>query len=83
MADTLDLSAKNVFAWNCRGDILASVPDDCTTIQRPGTQIGIAHNEDGPPFFRGFCFILYAEPDDGMNFRSFCYPGSLPGHTFA
>lgn len=82
MAAALDLPERNVFAWNCRGDILASVPDGCTTLQRPAAQISIAHNEDGLPFFRGSCFILDAAPDAGMNFRSFCYPGSLPGHTF-
>lgn len=82
LADGLDLPAKNVMAWNCRGDILASVPDGCTTVQRPGPIIGLAHNEDGLPFFRGSCWILDARPDNAVGFRSFCYPGSLAGHTF-
>jgi predicted choloylglycine hydrolase len=82
LAEGLDLPKKNVLAWNCRGDILASVPDGCTTIQRPGPTISLAHNEDGLPFFRGSCSVLDARPDDAMGFRSFCYPGSLAGHTF-
>ena len=74
-------------AWNCRGDLLASVPDGCTTIQQPGSTplgetIRLSHNEDGLPFFRGACFIVDATPDDGIGFRSFCYPGSIPGHSF-
>ncbi|WP_289040670.1 C45 family peptidase [uncultured Aliiroseovarius sp.] len=82
IAEGLQLPQRDVFAWNCRGDILASAPDGCTTIQQPGPNIGIAHNEDGLPFFRGSCFILDARPELGLGFRAFCYPGSLPGHTF-
>lgn len=82
MAEGLLVPFKDVFAWNCRGDILASVPDGCTTLQTPGATIRISHNEDGPPFFRGQCFILDASPRSSMAFRAFCYPGSLAGHTF-
>ncbi|MCR9215522.1 MAG: C45 family peptidase [Proteobacteria bacterium] len=82
LAAGLELPIEEVFAWNCRGDILASVPDGCTTVQRPGDEITITHNEDGLPFFRGSCFIVDARPVNDINFRSFCYPGSLPGHTF-
>ncbi|WP_439103833.1 C45 family autoproteolytic acyltransferase/hydolase [Celeribacter marinus] len=78
----LQLPLKDVFAWNCRGDILASVPDGCTTIQTPGDEIKISHNEDGLPFFRGYCFILDARPQSSTAFRAFCYPGSVAGHTF-
>lgn len=82
LADGLQLPFADVFAWNCRGDILASVPDGCTTIQTPGDIIQISHNEDGLPFFRGHCFILDATPQSSPGFRAFCYPGSLAGHTF-
>lgn len=82
LAEGLELPFKDVFAWNCRGDILASVPDGCTTLQTPGDEILISHNEDGLPFFRGHCFILDAKPQLSMGFRAFCYPGSLAGHTF-
>jgi len=82
LADGLELPLAEVYAWNCRGDILASVPDGCTTIQTPGSEIGISHNEDGLPFFRGHCYILDAKPKNSLGFRAFCYPGSLAGHTF-
>ncbi|QCO54593.1 6-aminopenicillanic acid acyl-transferase [Pseudorhodobacter turbinis] len=82
LAQGLGLPFQDVFAWNCRGDILASTPDGCTTIQSPGDIIRVSHNEDGLPFFRGHCFILDAKPQDSLGFRAFCYPGSLAGHTF-
>lgn len=82
LADGLELPIQDVFAWNCRGDILSSTPDGCSTIVEPGTPIRIAHNEDGLPFFRGQCFILNASPDNETAFRAFCYPGSIAGHTF-
>lgn len=81
LADGLELPFDDVFAWNCRGDLFASTSDGCTTIQMPGEDIVIAHNEDGLPFFDGHCFIT--EIAGSGNFTSFCYPGSIPGHTFA
>lgn len=82
LAEGLELPIHDVAAWNCRGDILASTPDGCTTIVDPGTSLTIAHNEDGLPFFRGHCFMLNAKPLNGTAFTAFCYPGSLAGHTF-
>ncbi len=82
LSEGLDLPLRDIFAWNCRGDILADVPDGCTTIAEPGLPIKIGHNEDGLPFFRGHCFILDARPCGSMNYRAFCYPGSIAGHTF-
>lgn len=81
LADGLELPFDDVFAWNCRGDLFANTSDGCTTVQLPGKDIVIAHNEDGLPFFDGHCFI--AEIAGPGNFTSFCYPGSIPGHTFA
>jgi len=83
LAEGLQLPVGQVMAWNCRGDLLASVPDGCTTVMLPGEIPVLAHNEDGLPFFRGACFIAEVTPDDAPGFRSFCYPGSVPGHTFA
>lgn len=83
LAAGLDLPVAQVMAWNCRGDLMASVPDGCTTVQLPGPSPVIAHNEDGLPFFRGDCFIAEIAPQDAPGFIAFCYPGSLPGHTFA
>lgn len=83
LADGLEVPVDKVFAWNCRGDLLATVPDGCTTVLTPGPVPGLAHNEDGLPFFRGTCFIADVRPDGAIPFHAFCYPGSLPGHTFA
>lgn len=83
LAEGLDMPVDAVFAWNCRGDLLARVPDGCTTVMVPGDEAVLAHNEDGLPFFRGACFIAEAAPQDAPGFRAFCYPGSIPGHTFA
>lgn len=83
MAEGLGLPIGQVFAWNCRGDLLASVPDGCTTVMLPGPEPVLAHNEDGLPFFRGACFIAEAQPEGRPGFHAFCYPGSIPGHTFA
>lgn len=83
LAEGLGLPLEQVFAWNCRGDLLASVPDGCTTVMVPGDRPTLAHNEDGLPFFRGACFIADVAPQGQPGFRSFCYPGSIPGHTFA
>lgn len=83
LAEGLGLPVEPVFAWNCRGDLLASVPDGCTTLVMPGAAPTIAHNEDGLPCLAGHCFMLEAEPDHGLGFTAFCYPGSLPGHTLA
>jgi hypothetical protein len=83
LAEGLELPADQVMAWNCRGDLLASAPDGCTTVMVPGAEPVIAHNEDGLPFFRGACFRAEVRPDDAPAFTAFCYPGSIPGHTFA
>lgn len=83
LAEGLDLPVAQVMAWNSRGDLLASVPDGCTTVLLPGEVPVLAHNEDGLPFFRGACFMADARPDGAAGFRSFCYPGSIPGHALA
>tara|TARA_R110002126_G_scaffold291581_1_gene453937 strand:+ start:1470 stop:2492 length:1023 start_codon:yes stop_codon:yes gene_type:complete len=83
LADGLGLPVEQVAAWNCRGDLLMSVPDGCTTVQIPGSEPTIGHNEDGLPFFRGSCFIADVKPENASGFISFYYPGSIPGHTFA
>lgn len=83
LAEGLDLPVSQVVAWNCRGDLLASVPDGCTTVMLPGEPPVLAHNEDGLPFFRGHSFIADVRPEGAPGFRAFCYPGSIPGHTFA
>ncbi len=83
LAEGLELPLEQVFAWNCRGDLMSNVPDGCTTVQIPGDVPVIGHNEDGLPDFRGHAMLAKVAPDDGPAFLSFCYPGSIPGHTFA
>lgn len=83
LADGLRLPLEKVVAWNCRGDLLSNVPDGCTTVQVPDPRPMIGHNEDGLPGFRGHAFLAAVTPDDGPALISFCYPGSIPGHTFA
>ncbi|MGC9369267.1 MAG: C45 family autoproteolytic acyltransferase/hydrolase [Paracoccaceae bacterium] len=83
LAEGLELPLEKVFAWNCRGDLMSNVPDGCTTVQLPGPRPVIGHNEDGLPGFLGHAFVASLAPQDGPGFLSFCYPGSLPGHTFA
>lgn len=82
LAEGLGLPFDQVFAWMCRGDLLAAAPEGCTTVMIPGAEPVIAHTEDGFPVLRGHCFMAEAEPDWGPAFTAFCYPGSLPGHTF-
>ena len=82
LAEGLALPFEDVFAWNCRGDLLMDTADGCTTVMLPGDEITLAHNEDGLPCLNGHCFIAQVEPTTGVPFFSFCYPGSIPGHTF-
>lgn len=83
MAEGLDLPFDAVFLWNCRGDVWAFAPDGCTTVQIPGAEPLLAHNEDGDPGFRGHCALAQVRPAGGTAFTGFVYPASLPGHTFA
>jgi len=83
LAGGLGLPFRQVMAWNCRGDLMSNVPDGCTTVQFPGDVPVIAHNEDGLPEFRGHAFMIDAAPLDAPEFTAVCYPGSIPGHTFA
>lgn len=83
LASGLDLPFDDVFLWNCRGDVWAFAPDGCTTVQIPGVELVVAHNEDGDPGFRGHCALARIRPESGRAFTSFVYPASIPGHTFA
>lgn len=83
LAEGLALPVAQVFAWNCRGDLLAHTPDGCTTVMLPGAVPVIAHNEDGLPGLRGLCFLAEVQPEAAPGFVAFCYPGSIPGHSFA
>ncbi|HCI6433593.1 C45 family peptidase [Klebsiella quasipneumoniae] len=85
MAEGLQAPVDEVFAWNCRGDLVRSTSDGCTTLagRNAEGELIIAHNEDGFPQLREDCAIVSVTPDVGLAFTSFAYPGSLCGHTFA
>ncbi len=86
IADGAGLPIDEIFLWNCRGDLRDLDPalDDtgCTTVLLPGEAAVIGHNEDGAAELAGLCFLCDVEPDDGLGFTAFCYPGMLPGHAF-
>ena len=83
LAHGLDLIFEDVFLWNCRGDVWAMTLDGCTTVQIPGNEPILAHNEDGDPGLRGHCAMAQIRPEGHVAFTSFVYPASIPGHTFA
>lgn len=85
LADGLQAPIDEVFAWNCRGDLVRSTSDGCTTVagKKDDGEFIIAHNEDGFPQLRDDCAIVTISPDHGLAFTSFAYPGSICGHTFA
>jgi len=85
LAEGLQAPIDEVFAWNCRGDLVRSTSDGCTTVAGKGAngKLIIAHNEDGFPQLRDDCAIVSITPDEGLAFTSFAYPGSICGHTFA
>ncbi|MGE9550935.1 C45 family autoproteolytic acyltransferase/hydrolase [Erwinia amylovora] len=85
LAEGLQAPLDEVFAWNCRGDLVRSTSDGCTTVagsSANGERI-IAHNEDGFPQLRDDCAMVTIVPNQGLKFISFAYPGSICGHTFA
>jgi hypothetical protein len=83
LAEGLHLPFAQVLAWNARGDLLAGAGEGCTTVQLPGAAPVLAHNEDGLPGLAGACFLAEVQPESAPAFMSFCYPGSVPGHSFA
>ncbi|WP_058912111.1 C45 family autoproteolytic acyltransferase/hydolase [Entomohabitans teleogrylli] len=85
LAEGLDAPFEEVFAWNCRGDLVRSTSDGCTTVAgfSDNGAWAIAHNEDGFPQLLEDCALVTIRPEAGMAFTSFAYPGSLCGHTFA
>ncbi|MDJ0036851.1 putative choloylglycine hydrolase [Pantoea allii] len=85
LAEGLQAPVDEVFAWNCRGDLVRSTSDGCTTVAGTNAKDEriIAHNEDGFPQLRDDCAIVTVIPEQGLRFTSFAYPGSICGHTFA
>ena len=88
IADGVGAPLEDMFMWNCRGDLPppGKDPEGCTSVMLPATaerHAMIAHNEDGGAELAGTCFMARIEPEAGPGFDTFCYPGMLPGHSFA
>lgn len=83
LADGLGLPFDDVVLWHFRGDVWDMPPEGCTTVQIPGAEPVVAHNEDGDPEHRGHCALAHVRPIGSEAFTSFIYPGSVPGHAFA
>lgn len=83
LAEGLGLPFDDVFVWNSRGDVWAMAPDGCTTVQLPGAEPVLAHNEDGHAGLRSGCAMALIRSEGGKAFSAFVYPASIPGHTFA
>ncbi|MFB4202937.1 hypothetical protein KBTX_00254 [wastewater metagenome] len=84
LAEGLDQPLEAVLLWNCRGDLAPTGPEGCSSVAVAGDGVNwLAHNEDGDPRLRRHCFLLDADPAAAPGFVTFCYPGSLPGHTLA
>lgn len=82
LADGCEQSFNDMLLWNCRGDLLPTGPEGCTSIlANRENDILLAHNEDGDPNLRDDCFILDAKLTNGTRFVCFAYPASIPGHT--
>lgn len=85
MAEGPRTPVDEVFTRNCRGDLVRSTSDGCTTLAGVGAEdeLIIVYNEDGLPQLRGDCAVAHATPSVGLVFTSFTYPGSPYGRTFA
>ena len=92
LAAGADFDLAHLLAWNCRGEFRFAEgattleAAGCTTVLSPardGRPAIVGHNEDGEPELHGHCFLVDVTQEEGPAFTSFCYPGLLPGHTFA
>lgn len=88
IADGIGAPLEDIFLWNCRGDLPPPGADaeGCTSIMIPSEANGvgiIAHNEDGGANLAGCGFMARIEPETGPGIDTFCYPGMLPGNSFA
>ncbi len=83
MADGVGVPFDDMVLWHFRGDVWEMPPEGCTTVQIPGEEPIVAHNEDGSPAQLSRCAIAYVRPTGSRAFTSFIYPGTVPGHAFA
>jgi predicted choloylglycine hydrolase len=83
MADGVGVPFDDMVLWHFRGDVWEMPPEGCTTVQIPGIEPIVAHNEDGSPAQLSRCAMARVRPTGSKAFTSFIYPGTIPGHAFA
>lgn len=83
MADGVGVPFDDMVLWHFRGDVWEMPPEGCTTVQIPGNEPVVAHNEDGSPAQLSRCAMARVQPAGSKAFTSFIYPGTIPGHAFA
>jgi len=74
-------SLTDILLINCKYDFPRKA---CTTVifKESGRMI-LAHNEDNTKDNLNDCQLLKVYPEAGTPFMSFCYPGMIPGNSFA
>ncbi|MBU0756129.1 MAG: C45 family peptidase, partial [Planctomycetes bacterium] len=82
MAEGLDLSFMQLFAYNCRSEIsVLRESAGCSTLALSMTGVAIlAHNEDGGDANVGRMYVAKVRPPSGVTFLAFVYPGLLAGN---
>jgi len=81
IADGADSSLTDILLINCKYDFPRK---GCTTvIFKEPNRIILAHNEDNAKDYLNNCYFLKVYPEVGTPFISFCYPGMIPGNSFA
>ncbi len=84
MAEGAGASFDELFAWNCRSELLAAMdpcPPGCSTIGVSGEgRMVLAHNEDGGEVYLGRMVLVRARPPSGLGYACLVYPGTLPGN---
>ena len=81
IADGSSSSLTDILLINCKYDFPRK---GCTTVifKDPDRTI-LAHNEDNAKDNLSKCYLLKVYPEVGTPFISFCYPGMIPGNSFA
>jgi len=81
IADGSDSSLTDILLINCKYDFPRK---GCTTVVfKEPNRIILAHNEDNTKDNLNNCYLLKVYPEVGTPFISFCYPGMIPGNSFA
>jgi len=76
-----DSSLTDILLMNCKYDFRRK---GCTTVIFRGShRIILGHNEDNTKENLDNCCLLKVYPEVGTPFISFCYPGMIPGNSFA